>query len=169
MNYEKMEKIKITPRVQMLRDMLFENMPQIEADRAVLVTESYKTTEHLPVIKRRSHAFRHIMENLPITIREGELIVGSNTKMPRSCQTFPEYSFEWLETELDTVATRSADPFYIDEETKKTLREVHKYWKGRTTSDLATSYMAPEALKAIEHNVFTTGNYFYNGVGHISV
>ena len=169
MNYEMMEKIKITPRVQKLRDMLFEKMPQIEADRAVIVTESYKETENLPIIKRRSHAFRSIMEKLPITIREGELVVGSNTKMPRSCQTFPEYSFEWLEAELDTVASRSADPFYISEETKRTLKEVHKYWKGKTTSDLATSYMAPEALKAIEHNIFTTGNYFYNGVGHLCV
>ena len=169
MNYETMEKIKITPRAQRLRDMLFDKMPQIEADRAVIVTESYKETENLPIIKRRSHAFRSIMEKLPITIREGELIVGSNTKMPRSCQTYPEYSFEWLEAELDTVETRSADPFYIAEDTKKTLKEVHKYWKGRTTSDLATSYMAPEALKAIEHNIFTTGNYFYNGVGHLCV
>ena len=169
MNYEMMEKIKITPRVQKLRDMLFEKMPQIEADRAVIVTESYKETENLPIIKRRSHAFRSIMEKLPITIREGELVVGSNTKMPRSCQTFPEYSFEWLEAELDTVASRSADPFYISEDSKRTLKEVHKYWKGKTTSDLATSYMAPEALKAIEHNIFTTGNYFYNGVGHLCV
>ncbi len=169
MNYESMEKIKMTSRVQKLRDMLFEKMPQIEADRAVIVTESYKQTENLPIIKRRSHAFRSIMEKLPITIREGELIVGSNTKMPRSCQTFPEYSFEWLEAELDTVEKRSADPFYISEETKRALKEVHKYWKGKTTSDLATSYMAPEALKAIEHNIFTTGNYFYNGVGHLCV
>ena len=38
------------------------------------------------------------------------------------------------------------------------------YWKGKTTSELATSYMAPEAIKAIEHNIFTPGNYFYNGV-----
>ena len=46
---------------------------------------------------------------------------------------------------------------------------MHKYWKGKTTSELATSYMAPEAIKAIEHNIFTPGNYFYNGVGHITV
>ena len=64
---------------------------------------------------------------------------------------------------------RSADPFYISEDTKKKLREVHKYWKGKTTSELALSYMAPEAAAAIEHNIFTPGNYFYNGVGHVTV
>ena len=29
--------------------------------------------------------------------------------------------------------------------------------------------MAPEAIRAIEHNIFTPGNYFYNGVGHVTV
>ena len=29
--------------------------------------------------------------------------------------------------------------------------------------------MAPEAIKAIEHNIFTPGNYYYNGVGHVTV
>ncbi|MFR6510275.1 MAG: pyruvate formate lyase family protein [Dorea sp.] len=52
---------------------------------------------------------------------------------------------------------------------KLILLEADKYWKGRTTSELATSYMAPEAIKAIEHNIFTPGNYFYNGVGHVTV
>ena len=84
-------------------------------------------------------------------------------------QTFPEFSYEWLEAELDTVATRIADPFEIAEETKAELKEADKYWKGKTTSELATSYMAPEAIKAIEHNIFTPGNYFYNGVGHVTV
>ena len=97
------------------------------------------------------------------------MIVGSSTIAPRGCQTYPEFSYQWLEDELDTVETRSADPFYIAEETKQELREVHKYWKGRTTSELATSYMAPEAIRAIEHNIFTPGNYFYNGVGHVTV
>ena len=102
-------------------------------------------------------------------IRDNELIVGSSTIAPRGCQTFPEFSYEWLEAELDTVATRTADPFEIAEETKAELKEADKYWKGKTTSELATSYMAPEAIKAIEHNIFTPGNYFYNGVGHVTV
>ena len=29
--------------------------------------------------------------------------------------------------------------------------------------------MAPEAILAIDHNIFTPGNYFYNGVGHVTV
>ena len=163
------EDIKKTDRISRLVDNLYKKMPEIEADRAILLTESYKQTEGEPIILRRAKAFAHILENIPITIRDEELIVGSATQAPRGCQTFPEYSFEWLEAEFDTVETRAADPFYISEKTKEALREVHQYWKGKTTSELATSYMAPEALTAIEHNIFTTGNYFYNGIGHVTV
>ena len=158
-----------TDRITHLVDNLYAKMPVIESARAKLITESYKATEDEPIITRRAKAFAHILHNIPIIIRDEELIVGSSTLAPRGCQTFPEYSFQWLEDELDTVATRTADPFYIAEETKAELREVHKYWKGKTTSELATSYMAPEAILAIDHNIFTPGNYFYNGVGHVTV
>ena len=158
-----------SPRIQKLVDALYEHMPVIESARAKLITESYKETEGEPIITRRAKAFAHILHNIPIIIRDNELIVGSSTIAPRGCQTFPEFSYEWLEAELDTVATRTADPFEIAEETKAELKEADKYWKGKTTSELATSYMASEAIKAIEHNIFTPGNYFYNGVGHVTV
>ena len=158
-----------SPRIQKLVDALYEHMPVIESARAKLITESYKETEGEPIITRRAKAFANILHNIPIIIRDNELIVGSSTIAPRGCQTFPEFSYEWLEAELDTVATRTADPFEIAEETKAELKEADKYWKGKTTSELATSYMAPEAIKAIEHNIFTPGNYFYNGVGHVTV
>lgn len=164
-NYE----ISKTPRIEKLKAELFLKKPRIEADRAVLITESYRATEGEPMVMRRAKAFAHILENLPITIRENELVVGSASRQSRSCQVFPEFSFAWLEGEFDTVENRSADPFSISEETKKILRETYRYWEGRTTSELAEEYMAPEARRAMVHNIFTPGNYFYNGVGHVTV
>ncbi|MBR5504936.1 MAG: glycyl radical protein, partial [Clostridia bacterium] len=158
------KEISKSPRIDILKKALFANKPRIEADRAVLLTESYKATENLPIVERRARAFSHILHNLPVTIRDNELVVGSATVMPRSAQTFPEFSFSWLEEEFDTISTRSADPFEISDDTKARLHEAYKYWGGKTTSDLATSFMVPEAAKAIEHNIFTVGNYFYNGV-----
>ena len=162
--------IEKSPRIDRLIQHLYEKMPEIEPYRAELVTESYKQTEHLPIIKRRSAAFRYILENIPIVIRPDELIVGSNSVAPRGCQTFPEYSFEWLEPEFGTLATREADPFYISEETKERLKKVHPYWKGKTVSDLAAAGMDAKVLDVfLNHGIFTVGNYFYNGVGHINV
>ncbi|MBE6701407.1 MAG: glycyl radical protein [Ruminococcaceae bacterium] len=160
---------KKTDRIDRLKEALFKSRPQIEADRAVLLTQSYMETEGEPMVIRRAKAFKNICENLPVVIRDDELIVGSSTVASKSCQVFPEFSFDWMEKEFDTIANRSADPFYISEDTKKALREVFKYWKGRTTSELATSYMTKDTITAIEHNIFTPGNYFYNGVGHVTV
>ena len=161
--------IKKTERIDRLVAHLFAKMPEIESARAKLITESYKETENEPIIIRRAKAFAHILENIPIIIREDELVVGSSTIAPRGCQTYPEFSYEWLEGEFDTVAARSADPFYISEQAKREIKEANGYWKGKTTSDLATSYMEPETLTAMAHNMFTPGNYFYNGVGHVTV
>ncbi|MSR93515.1 glycyl radical protein [Clostridiaceae bacterium 68-1-5] len=158
-----------TDRIPALVEHLYAKMPEIESARAVLLTESYKETEGEPMILRRAKAFAHILDHIPILIRPQELIVGSTTLAPRGCQTYPEFSYTWLEEEFDTVETRAADPFYIAEETKQKLREVHRYWKGKTTSELAEHYMAEETKKAIAHNMFTAGNYFYNGVGHVTV
>ena len=161
--------IKKTERITRLVENLFKSMPEIVADRAVLLTESYKSTEGEPMIMRRAKAFKNICDNIPIYIRDDELIVGSTNKNPRGCHTFPEFSFQWLQDEFDTIEKRNADPFYISDENKQKLREVHKYWEGKTSSELATSYMDERAIAAIEHNIFTPGNYFYNGIGHVTV
>jgi len=163
------EKIAKTDRITKLVDDLFKNPPEVEAARAILITESYKTTEDQPIITRRGKAFAHILENIPIIIRDGELIVGSSTIAPRGCQTYPEFSYEWLEAEFDTLATRLADPFYISDDTKIKLVEANRYWKGKTTSELAVQYMDPKAYAAFTHEMYTVGNYFFNGVGHITV
>ena len=169
MNYQAIGEIQKTQRIDQIKEDMFRGMPEIESARAVLLTESYMQTEGLPMVKRRSAAFRHILENLPIVIRDNELIVGSPTLKSRGCQIYPEYSYEWLEQELDHMETRSADPFHVPEQTKKELRAIFPYWKGKTSSELANSYMSEEAKLAIEHNIFTPGNYYFNGVGHVSV
>ncbi len=161
--------ISKSDRIQKLIDDLYSGTPTIESTRAEIITESFKSTENKPLHIRKSKAFKALAEKLPVVIRDDELIVGCNSFARRGCQTFPEFSNKWLEAEFDTIADRSADPFYISDETAAKLKEVHKYWQGKTTSELATSYMAPETLTAIEHNIFTVGNYFYNGIGHVCV
>lgn len=163
------DKIVMTGRITKLVNMIYDSVPQVEADRARLVTESYKETEGLPVVLRRAKAFEKILNYLPIVIRDGELIVGNLTKAPFSTQIFPEYSNDWIEQEFDRIDKRTGDIFQISEECKRELSECFRYWKGKTVNELAASYMCPETKTAIEHGVFTVGNYWFNGIGHISV
>ena len=95
-----------TPRIDLLKQALFDARPQIESDRAVLLTQSYMETEGEPMVIRRAKAFKNICEKLPVTIRDNELIVGSSTVASKSCQIFPEFSFDWVEKEFDTLGTK---------------------------------------------------------------
>ncbi|CUU49990.1 MULTISPECIES: glycyl radical protein [Clostridium] len=160
---------KPTERVERLKRMIVDAIPYVESERAVLVTESYKETEGLSPILRRAKAVEKIFNNLPITIREDELVVGAITKNPRSTEICPEFSYDWVAKEFDTMGTRIADPFQIPKETAAELSEAFKYWEGKTTSALADSYMSQEAKDCMANGVFTVGNYFYGGVGHICV
>ena len=159
----------VAPRVKKMTDALLSAVPSIESERARLVTESYQKTENMPVVMRRALALSHILENMPIVIHDGELIVGNFTKHLRSAQIFPEYSNEWLLAEFDTLNERTGDVFTITDQVKDELRETFRYWKGRTVNELATSYMSPETLLAMKHNVFTVNNYYFNGIGHVTV
>lgn len=158
-----------TKRILALRDAIYDATPTVEADRAELITASYKETEGLPIILRRSKAVEKILTEIPIAIRDHELIVGSLTVGVHGCQIYPEYSFDWVEKEFDTMATRMADPFEIPKDTAKRLHNAFLYWPGKTTSDLATSYMSQPCLDAQSNGVFTVGNYYFNGVGHVCV
>jgi formate C-acetyltransferase len=158
-----------TERIQKLKRAIVDAVPYVESERAVLVTESYKETEGLSPIMRRARAAEKIFRNLPITIHDNELIVGAITKNLRSTEICPEFSYDWVEKEFDTMATRIADPFRIPKETAAELKEAFKYWDGKTTSALADSYMSQETKDCISNGVFTVGNYFYGGVGHVCV
>ncbi|PAD88050.1 formate C-acetyltransferase/glycerol dehydratase family glycyl radical enzyme [Niallia circulans] len=158
-----------TNRVKELKAAILNANPRIESERALLITESYKETESLPVVLRHAKALEKILTELPVVIRDNELIVGTATIESRSCQIFPEFGPQGLDQEWDTVATRSADPFAISEEVKSQLKEVFAYWTGRTTSELATSLMSADTLTAYHAGLFTVGNYHQGGIGHIAV
>ena len=170
MQLDFLQKIEpVSPRVKKLTDMLLSAVPAVEPDRARLITESYRETENLPPVMRRALALHKILQNIPIVIREGELIVGNLARKARSVQVFPEYSCKWMEQEFDTLNERAGDVFTISDEVKRELMEIFRYWDGKTVNELASSYMSPETHLAMEHNVFTVNNYFFNGIGHVSV
>jgi len=96
----------ISERINKLASNLFSVTPEIEAERAVLITQSYKETEAFPMIMRRAKSLEKILNEMTIVIRDDELIVGNLTKKPRACQIFPEFSNKWVADEFETLAER---------------------------------------------------------------
>ena len=157
-------------RTQELREWIRNVTPQICPERAVLITESFCSTEGEPIALRRAKAMQHILKNMTIWIHEGELIVGNAASTPRSSPIFPETTTNWVKKELGTFWDRPVDKFYVSEETYRVLmEEVFPYWEGKTVEDLAMAYVPEESKKAwlITHRVFNPMLYLRNGVGHM--
>ena len=157
---------KPTQRVERLKKAIYDAVPVLEVERAVLLTKAYQEAEGLSPIMRRAKAMEMLLDHMHITIRDDELIVGSPTAHPRSSEIGIEYSIDWLLDELDTLSTRATDPYYVSEDSKKIIRAIAPFWKGKTNSDYALSLMSPQAMEGLEHGVYDSGSYIYSGVGH---
>ncbi|MCD6317640.1 glycyl radical protein [Candidatus Aerophobetes bacterium] len=156
-------------RISRIRKNLLATQPRICAERALLITESYKKTEGLPIVLRRAYALEKILEKMSIYIENDQLIVGNQASTPRAAPIFPEYSVNWIEKELDTFDKRSGDVFLIDEDTKEQLRSIFKYWKGKTHEDEVLRNFPEEVKLAEKVGAIHPGGITHTGDGHIIV
>jgi formate C-acetyltransferase len=158
---------QVSKRIEKLRDRLFENKRELSLERARLYTDSYKTTEGMPSIIRRAMATAHILENVEIQINEGELIVGDRTVKPRSGIASPEMSPYWIKDELETLATRPQDQFFVSEEDKRYFNEVlFPYWQKNSLKDYVDSRMTDIVKTSIKDGIVKI-NQTDKGQGHI--
>ncbi len=154
-------------RIELLRKQLFENKRKVSIERAFLYTESHQKTEEYPNIIRRAKATAHILDNVKISIRDGELIAGNRTIKPRAGIISPEMDPYWIYDELETLESRDQDRFFISEEDKRTYREIlYPYWKGKSLKDFINNKLTTEVKEPIELNIFKL-NQTDKGQGHI--
>ena len=167
-------------RITFLKDNFFNNIPQICPERGRIITESYEKNEGRSNIYKRAKAFEDILKNMTIYILPGELIVGNHASKPRSAPLFPEFSISFLLDEIDSFEERSFDKFLVNSETKKTIYNIAKYWKGKTHEDrvvfLTHKSLSPNKVKKVfDFNSFTLNDVCYEGVrkssgdGHVIV
>jgi formate C-acetyltransferase len=143
-------------------------VPELFADRALSVTSSYRDTEGQPLAIRRARMLARILDEHPIVIQDGEVIVGTKTRKPRGSPVFPEINCAWVERDLDRLASRSNTPFFVDEPTKRVLREdVFPYWRGRQVADRLMDAVPPSMWPADDRGVLY--HYFRSRtIGHIN-
>ena len=84
--------MKMTDRIRRLREQSLNAVNRITAERALLITEFYKSgvaaSEPVPV--QRALSFKYILEHKYICINDGELIVGERGPAPKATPTYPE-------------------------------------------------------------------------------
>ncbi len=132
------------PRIEKLIEDYRKARPSVDIERARIYTESFKETEGEDIITRRAQAFKDYCEKREIRIADHQLIAGDVARIPRAGVVDPVFHCGWLSEELDTIATRKQDPYFISEEDKKELREtIFPYWKGKIVSELWLRQIPP--------------------------
>jgi pyruvate-formate lyase len=71
-----------TPRMERLKQVFMDEKPTICAERNVLYTESYQETEALQPVLRQARAFEKTLDEMPIWIRDEDLIVSNLASKP---------------------------------------------------------------------------------------
>ena len=137
----------ITPRVFGLIEARKSAVEHIAVERSRIVTDSWRETAGEPLDIRRAKLFRAIMERNPIVIRDGELIVGSQSKYvlgaSPSIDYNPAIAMESIEA-FRGVATDDlpAEKVNITETERQSLEKDVEFWKGRSTGDAVKEFNA---------------------------
>ena len=113
----------ITPRIEKIRQNYVSAKPQISCQRAAIWTESFRTTEGQPACIRAARAFYDCCDRLGVHIFEGELVVGAVGEFRKCGILTPEFSWMWVDREMDRFATRPQDPYVMTEEQRQFVRE----------------------------------------------
>ena len=154
-------------RIDMMNDRLKNSKPQLDVERARLVTEAYeKFSDYTPVM-RRAKAFEYILDNMEPNMQDGELIVGSQTTRVRGVPVFPEFGAKWVIDEIDMFPVRGTDPIVVPAETKAELIPILESWGENTFDVQSTAVLDEYVLRAQDCGVLSVGART-TGMGHIS-
>ena len=149
--------MQLSERIKRLREQSLNAVNRISAERALLITEFYKSgvADAEPVPVQRAMSFRYILEHKYICINEGELIVGERGPAPKATPTYPEICVHSIK-DLEILNDRAKVSFKSDEETRKAYRDVIiPYWTGKSNRDRIFKSLPEEWKEAYAAGIFT--------------
>ncbi len=159
----------LTKRMSAFREEVLSEKPYIDAERAVLATESYKASQNQPRVMARALMLKNILENMSIYIEDKTLIVGNQATKNMNAPIFPEYTLEFVLNELDLFEKRDGDVFYITEETKEQIREIAPFWENNNLRARGEALLPEEVSVFMETGVFGMEGKLNAGDAHLAV
>ncbi len=148
---------KMTQRIQKLKEASQNAIERISVERAVLLTDFYKSSraEQVSIPVKRALAFEHILLNKKIRINDGELIVGERGPEPKATPTYPEVCLHSIE-DLNVLDSREKVFFRVSNEAKSIYKEtVIPFWKGKSIRDRIFNELPDKWKEAYQAGIFT--------------
>ncbi|ERI05248.1 formate C-acetyltransferase [Atopobium sp. oral taxon 810 str. F0209] len=159
----------LTARMQAFRKEVLDEKPFVDAERAVLCTESYKQSTNQPPVLRRALSFAHILDNMSIYIEDKTLLAGNQASKNCNAPVFPEYTLGFVMDELDLFDKRDGDVFYVTDEDKARIREIAPYWENNTLRDRGMALLPDEVSVFMETGLFGMEGKLNAGDAHLAI
>ena len=159
----------LTPRMQAFREEVLDEQPFVDAERAVLCTESYRQTLAQPPVMRRAMSLAHILDNMTIYIEDKTLLAGNQATKNCNAPVFPEYTMGFILDELDKFELRDGDVFHVTEEDKARIRELAPFWQGKTLREKGGAILPEEVSVFMETGVFGMEGKLNAGDAHLAI
>ncbi|MFV0361874.1 MAG: glycyl radical protein [Suipraeoptans sp.] len=159
-----------TKRIERLRQEYINSKPAICYERARIYTESHKRTEGKPIAIRRAQAFYDFCNEFKCKIFDDELIVGTAGKFRRSGILTPEYSWMWVDREMDDFDKRPQDPYMMTKDQIRYVREeIFPYWEGKSLEEHFLARLPKSTAKlAIDTGIIDNDSKWRQAVGEIT-
>lgn len=160
----------LTARIEKIRQNYVIAKPQISCERAALWTESYKTSEGKPACIRSAQAFYDCCAGLGVHIFEGKLIVGAIGEYRKCGILTPEFSWQWVDREMDHFATRPQDPYSMTDDQRRFVREkIFPYWKGKSLEEAFLARLPAETRHiGVDTGVIDSDSKWRQAVGEVT-
>lgn len=160
----------VTDRIERIRQNYVNAKPAISYERARLWTESHKRTEGKHVAIRRAQAFYDTCEQLGVHIFEGELIVGAIGEFRKCGILTPEFSWLWVDREMDHFDKRPQDPYVMTDEQRSYVREhIFPYWKDKSLEEAFLARVPGETYQiGVDTGVIDNDSKWRQAVGEIT-
>lgn len=160
----------ISERIERIRQNYINEKPAISCERAWLWTQSHKKTEGMPVSIRRARAFYDCCDKLRVHIFDDELVVGAIGEHRKCGILTPEFSWLWVDKEMDSFSERPQDPYEMTAEQRQFMRkDVFPYWKNKSLEEAFLSRIPKDTKKiGVDTGVIDSDSKWRQAVGEIT-
>ena len=159
----------LTARMRAFREEVLDERPFVDAERAVLCTESYRQTQDQPPVMRRALSLAHILDDMSIYIEDKTLLAGNQATKNCNAPVFPEYTLGFVLDELDSFEKRDGDVFYITDEDKRRIRGIAPFWENNTLRDRGMALLPDEVSVFMETGLFGMEGKLNAGDAHLAI
>jgi pyruvate formate-lyase/glycerol dehydratase family glycyl radical enzyme len=136
----------VSDRVSRMKELYRDTPFVLDAERALIVTETHKRHKHAPAAIKKAQSLYDVCEQMTIRVENDELIVGNIGKHYKGTTMWPEYDgMAWLYHELETgifdAREFQDEPMSFPQEERDLLYTIREFWQDNCFTNLMDAAM----------------------------